>query len=220
MKSNNTAPGRSALVVVDMQRYYLDSASSYHRYFSSLYPGCMDYLLNRARDIVVPNIQKLIRFFENSSQNIIYLLLCGEADDRVDLHHAFRETWDKGRESGYDNIYPLRSDPWSSVIDPLAPPPGSSLVYKTTYSAFTSSPIHSLLKDLGITTLVFTGLATSQCVETTARDASDHNYEVILIEDALADYDEFSHSISLYNSQAVCGGIIFETDEYIRYLER
>jgi nicotinamidase-related amidase len=63
---------------------------------------------------------------------------------------------------------------------------------------------------------VFTGLSTSQCVETTARDASERGYHIVHIEDAQADYDELSHASSLYSSQGVCGGFIMTAEEYIR----
>ena len=59
-------------------------------------------------------------------------------------------------------------------------------------------------------------MSTSQCVETTARDASDRGYHVIHIEDAQADYDEVSHTHSLCSSQGVCGGYIVNTEDVIR----
>jgi nicotinamidase-related amidase len=68
---------------------------------------------------------------------------------------------------------------------------------------------------MDVGTLVFTGLATSQCVETTARDASDRGFRVVHVEDAQADYDEISHTSSLYSSQGVCGGIIVTTEEFM-----
>ena len=41
---------RTALVVVDMQNYYLDPAADFTRYFESLSPGCMSYISRRCRD--------------------------------------------------------------------------------------------------------------------------------------------------------------------------
>ena len=63
--------------------------------------------------------------------------------------------------------------------------------------------------------LVFVGLATSQCVDTTARDAADRGYTVIHIEDGQADYNEMFHNASLFASRGVCGGLLYETDEYL-----
>ena len=63
--------------------------------------------------------------------------------------------------------------------------------------------------------LIFTGLATSQCVETTARDASDFGYSIIHIEDAQADYREVEHKCSLFSSASVCGNWITSANYFI-----
>ncbi|HPA70953.1 MAG TPA: isochorismatase family cysteine hydrolase [Spirochaetota bacterium] len=206
---------RTALVVVDMQNYYLDPAADFTRYFESLSPGCMSYISRRCRDVVVPNIVRLIRFFRDREREIIYLGLCGTDPERKDLHRFFRESWLKGGEAGFPDIYPLAHHPMAAVIDELHPAPGDDFITKTTFSAFSSTDIEARLKRRGIGELVFTGLATSQCVETTARDASDRGFRVVQIEDAQADYDEATHGASLFSSQGVCGGIIMTADEYL-----
>jgi len=213
-------PENSALVIVDMQWYYLNRESSYCRYFEHLWPDSMSYIFERCQSTVIPNTLKLIDFFHTHDSHIIYLRLCGEDPERNDLHRFFKETFQKGRDLGFDNIYPLIDDPASQVIAELKPhDPGEKIteILKTTYSAFTSSQFEKFLRDKGIVTLVCTGLATSQCVETTARDASDRGFEIIHIEDAQADYDEISHNSSLYSSQGVCGGRIFDTESFITY---
>lgn len=204
MLSKNTA-----LIIVDMQWYYLSEASSYCKYFSYLWPDSMSYILERCTDIVIPNIQRLINYFHDNGCHVIYLRLCGTDPERKDIHRFFKETFDRGKELGFHDIYPLEDDPASRVVDALKPDseyPGTTVITKTTYSAFTSSNIEEILKKKEISTLVFTGLATSQCVDTTARDASDRGINVIHIEDAQADYDEIGHTSSLYSSQGVCGG--------------
>ena len=103
----------------------------------------------------------------------------------------------------------------ADVIEEIAPAAEDHIFNKTTFSPFSSTGIMEHLRTSGITRLVFTGLATSQCVETTARDASDMGIEIIHIEDAQADYDESTHMASLYSSRGVCGGNIYSTDEFI-----
>ena len=207
--------GETGLIIVDMQNYYLLQESSYFRYFDSLYPGSLDYIHARCRNTVVPNIVRLINLFRDNHDEILYLRLCGKKKDRSDLHRYFRETWDQGRRKGYDDVYPLSSDHMADVIKEIAPVSGDHVFNKTTFSPFTSTGIMEQLRVLGITRLVFTGLATSQCVETTARDASDLGIDVIHIEDAQADYDESTHMASLYSSRGVCGGNIYGTDDFI-----
>lgn len=117
--------------------------------------------------------------------------------------------------AGFDGVYPLADEPNAAVIDPIRPLADETVIDKTTFSPFTSTGIDGILRETGISTLLFAGLATSQCVETTARDASDRGYRVIHIEDAQADYDEASHIHSLCSSQGVCGGHIVSTEDIV-----
>jgi biuret amidohydrolase len=212
-------PNRFALMIVDMQRYYLEPESDYCRYFESLRPGSLDYILARCRTTVIPNIMELRGLCSRRDLPVIYLRLSGTEPGREDLHRFFRETWEAGRAQGFADVYPLRADPWSHVIAALAPAPGDTVICKTTYSPFSSTDIAETLDVLGVTGLVMTGLATSQCVETTARDASDRGYEIVHVEDAQADYDEMTHHASLYSSRGVCGGTIVGTRDFIEHHE-
>ena len=206
----------TALIIVDMQRYFLCRDSSYFRFFDYIKPGCLDYIHERCNSIVIPNIRQLTELFSEKNQPVIYLRLCGLKEDRNDLHRFFRETYLRGGKFGYDNIYPLSHDPMSDIIEKIRPTENDIIIDKTTFSPFTSTDINTILLSMGIRSLLFTGIATSQCVETTARDASDYGYTTTHIHDAQADYDELTHNSSLYSSQAVCGGKIVETASFFR----
>ncbi len=207
----------TALVVVDMQKYYLRPESDFQRYCEARRPGCMAYISRRANSLVVPNVARLIEAFRASAAPLIFLKLCSRDPEREDLHRFFRETWSAARTHGFRNVYPLFDQPMADVVDELAPleREGEAVIEKRTFSGFTESELHDHLRSLGVTRLIFTGLATSQCVETTARDASDRGYEIVHIEDAQADYDEQMHFASLYSSQAVCGGDVRRTLEFL-----
>ncbi len=213
--------GQPALVVVDMQNYYLQKNSSYYRYFNRINPGCLDYIHERCEKTVIPAIVRLLKAFRKNKLSVVYLRLCSTRSDRGDLHRFFRETWLRGAEQGFEDIYPLADDHYAQVVNELTPLPGDTVIEKTTYSPFTSTSINEVLAGMKVTALVMTGLATSQCVETTARDGSDHGYEIIQVEDGQADYDELSHTSSLFSSQSVCGGLILSSDLFIKnYLDQ
>jgi len=209
--------GKTAYVIVDMQKYYLYDFSPYRLYFNRIQPGCLDYLSERCSKIVIPNILKILKYCHEKDIPVLYLRLCGKAQDRSDLHRFFRETHEKGKKNGFDNVYPLKNDSMADIIDELEPANHDIIIDKTTFSAFTSSSILTVLKEINIETLIFSGLATSQCVETTARDASDHGFKVIHVEDTQADYDAVSHNSSLFSSQSVCGGMVFSTEQILSY---
>ena len=195
-----------ALVVVDMQRYYLEAESAFSKFYSHLEPGGLDYIRLRCQNIVIPNIARFLCAFRQAKWPVAYLRLCGLAEDRSDLHRTFAQIHREAELFGFPGLYPLRSDPFSKVTPALAPAKGEHQFCKTTYSAFTSAPeFEHFLRRSGRRTLVFTGLATSQCVETTARDAADRDFRVLLVDDAQADYSETSHRASLCSSQSICG---------------
>ena len=211
-------PSDCALVVVDLQRYYVEVESSFSRYSQMRYPGVMDYILGRCTDLVLPNVGRLLAACREGGYPVVFLRLCGEQEDRSDLHPHFRDLHRAGLARGFADIYPLRSDPWSDVSPRIAPVDGEQVFCKTTYSAFTSSGIDAWLRQRSVRKLIFTGLATSQCVETTARDAADRAYSIFHVDDALADYEDITHRASLFASRAVCGGGLCNTEAVLAAL--
>ena len=206
------------LVVVDMQRYYLEPESDFCRFHESQDLGGTQYIRNRARTTVIPNITLLLDAWRDNMWPVFYLRLCGVAEDRSDLHRFFRSVSESGSRNGFPAMYPVASDPMSAVTPELAPETGDAVFTKTTFSGFSSGHFAEGLIDSGVKDLVFTGLATSQCVETTARDASDRGYRVIQVEDAQADYSESTHRMSLMASRGVCGGAILSTDTVLDHI--
>ena len=63
------------------------------------------------------------------------------------------------------------------------------------------------MRNLGITTLVIGGVVTNVCVETTARDASDLGYGVMLVDDACTAHSPESHEASLLSFQGPFGRV-------------
>ncbi|MDF1751208.1 MAG: cysteine hydrolase [Verrucomicrobiales bacterium] len=208
-------PSKPVLIVVDLQRYYIDPESNFRRYPESRDPAAFQYIEQRCRDIVVPNVKKLLAHFRDHDWPVVFLRLCGQNPDRSDLHHSFRQSNEVAEAAGYPGIYPLADEPMADVVPDAAPLKGELVLDKVTFSGFTSSDIEDVLIRLDASELVFCGLATSQCVDTTARDAADRGYPVIHVEDAQADYSEMSHQTSLYASQGVCGGCVYSTEEVI-----
>jgi nicotinamidase-related amidase len=83
------------------------------------------------------------------------------------------------------------------IIAELKPQRGELIIDKNSSSPFNGTGIDQLLRNLGINTLVVTGMATDMCVETTSRDAADRGYKVIAVEDAVATFVEQHHYAAL-----------------------
>ncbi|WP_174292683.1 pyrimidine utilization protein B [Sphingomonas bacterium] len=70
------------------------------------------------------------------------------------------------------------------LVDALKPQPGDLRVHKTRYSAFFNSQLDSVLRSRGIRNIVFVGIASNVCVESTLRDGFHLEYFGVMLEDA------------------------------------
>ncbi|MEV4007964.1 isochorismatase family protein [Actinomadura sp. NPDC049753] len=87
--------------------------------------------------------------------------------------------------------------PAGSELAPGLQAPGDIVVVKRTIGAFHGTDLHERLRERGITTLVFGGLVTTMGVESTARVASDHGYELEFVADAMSDRTAEEHDFAV-----------------------
>lgn len=94
------------------------------------------------------------------------------------------------------------------IVDALAPQPGDIRVHKTRYSAFFNSQLDSILRARGIRNLVFVGIATNVCVESTLRDGFHLEYFGVMLEDATHHLGpEFLQKATVYNIETFFGWV-------------
>ncbi|MER5307347.1 isochorismatase family protein [Streptomyces sp. NPDC002773] len=89
-----------------------------------------------------------------------------------------------------------RQPPGSDLVPDLVED-GDPVVVKRTIGGFQDTGLHELLSTLGATTLVLGGIATNLGVESTARAASDHGYELVFAEDAMSALTADEHHASV-----------------------
>jgi len=88
---------------------------------------------------------------------------------------------------GEKNIGSLIRGTWNTeFIDELKPQPGDIAVEKKTYGGFQDTDLELILRNLEVDTLIFTGLATHMCLESTLREAFMRGFRVFLIKDCTA----------------------------------
>jgi nicotinamidase-related amidase len=85
--------------------------------------------------------------------------------------------------------------PATQIDDRIAPAEGEIVVRKSRVGAFSTTDLDAQLRSRGIDTLVLTGIATSGVVLSTLRDASDHDYRLIVLEDGCFDADPEVHRV-------------------------
>ena len=92
--------------------------------------------------------------------------------------------------------------PWV-VIDPqLGRLDSEPLIEKQWASAFHKTDLDQQLKSLGVDSLVITGLTTSGCVRATAVDGLQHEFQVVIAEEAVGDRNQDAHKANLFDLDA------------------
>lgn len=100
-----------------------------------------------------------------------------------------------------------------ALIDALQPMPGDIIIEKPRYSAFFNTNLDSMLRSRGIRNLVFTGIATNVCVESTLRDGFFLEYFGIVLDDATHQAGpDFVKQASLYNIETFFGWVSSTAD--------
>ena len=90
---------------------------------------------------------------------------------------------------------------------PLAPRPDDLIVDKLTSGAFTASLLDHALRNMGIRSVVITGLLTDACVFGTARAAAELGYNSLLCEDACGTYTQRAHDEALLMHARIFGRV-------------
>jgi nicotinamidase-related amidase len=91
-----------------------------------------------------------------------------------------------------------RADDWAELMPELHPEAeGTILVTKQTWGAFHATDLDERLRENRVTQIVLAGIATSAGVESTARAAHEHGYNVTVATDAVADFDPVNHEHSV-----------------------
>ena len=161
---------RSTLLILDMQRYFLDPDS--HAYVPSA-------------PTILANLVQLRDIFLRYGYHII-------------LTRHLNTPQNAGMMSRRWNDLILEDDPMSEIAAELVHP-DIPIVPKHQYDAFFKTGLHRMLQDREIDQVVITGVMTHLCVETTARSAFMKGYTVWLPVDGTATYNEDFHRASLMN---------------------
>lgn len=194
-----------ALVVVDMQYASACRTTGLGKWLTDHGRADEgDYRFSRIERLVVPNIARLLDAFRSRDLPRIFVRLGSQLAGCGDIAPYLRSL-----EHDFGNVSGARE---FEFLDELAPGPGEPVITKLSASAFTSSGIDALLRNLSLSTLVFAGVSTSQCVDLTARDAVDRGYRCVIVSDAVAeDVPEF-HEATLEQFQAMYGAVMATAD--------
>jgi biuret amidohydrolase len=173
-------PSHAALVVIDMQRDFIEPG------------GFGDTLGNDVSRLkaIVPTVAALIGLFRAHSLPIIHTREA-HRPDLSDCPPAKRLRGAPGLrigDTGAMGRILIAGEPGNAILPELAPMPGEVAIDKPGKGMFWATGLHERLQAMGITQLVFAGVTTEVCVQTSMREANDRGYDCLLIEDATESY--------------------------------
>jgi len=182
---------KSAFLIVDMQNDFLHRDGSFS-HFAREHPEAkidMPFLIG-----TIPNVKRLADAFRTAGRPVVYLAHVLKPD----YSDAAFPYWRVGIEPGSGNRTHCVEGTWGAqIIDDLKPQEGEHLVVKRGFGGFSNTPLDTVLRNLGVTTCVVSGLTSCVCVSTTVRGGVEYNYRMILVGDAVAEVDRVTHEAEL-----------------------
>jgi nicotinamidase-related amidase len=206
----------SAMIVVDMQNDFCHPAGWLAHIGVDVAPA--------RRPIAL--LRRLLPALRAAAVPIVWLNW-GNRPDRLNLPpsliHVYKPT---GEGVGLGDPLPgrgapvLEKDSWAaSVVDELDIAPADISVDKYRMSGFWDTPLDSILRNLGIRTLLFGGVNADQCVACTLQDANFLGYDCVLVEDCTATTSpDYCLQATLYNVRQIFG-FVARSDDLLAGLE-
>ena len=181
-------PGNSALLVIDMQKFFLNHES---------------LTFTEGGLAIVENISDLIQTYRRYHLPVIYTC---HVHKSAQMDGGIMSWWWKG--------ICLEGTEESQVFGEIKPLPEEKIVFKHRYSGFYNTDLEIVLRCLGVKDLIITGIMTNLCCESTVRDAYFRDYRVFFLLDATGSVNEDLHLASLKNI-AFGFGYVTETSEVL-----
>lgn len=207
---------RTAILVVDMQNDFCHA------------DGWLAHIgvdIGPART-PIPPLQTLLPALRDAAVPVIWVNWGNRADKANLAPNVLHVYNPHGDGAGIGDPLPgrastqvLQAGSWSvQVVDELSPVPGDIHVDKYSMSGFHDTVLDSVLRNLGITTLLFAGVNADQCVLCTLQDANFKGYDCLLLEDCSATTSpRFCWDATLYNVRQ-CFGFVFGSAELLAEL--
>ncbi len=198
-----------ALIVIDMQRDFAEPG------------GFGESLGNDVSRIakIVPDVKRLIEGFRKAGLPVIHTMEC-HRPDLSDLPPAKRDRGNPslriGDEGPMGRIL-IAGESGTAILPELAPIDDEVVIEKPGKGAFYATDLGEILQQRGITQLLFAGITTEVCVQTTMREANDRGYECLLAEEATESYfPEFkAAAIAMIRAQGAIVGWTAHVDDIL-----
>ncbi len=172
--------GKTALVIIDMQRDFIEPG------------GFGETLGNNVALLaaIVPASKAVLEAWRKAGGLVVHTREAHDAD-LADCPPAKRNRGNPslriGDEGPMGRIL-VKGEPGNQIIPELAPMPGEIVIDKPGKGAFHATPLSNLLQQAGVEKLIFMGVTTEVCVQTSMREANDRGFDCLLLEDCTESY--------------------------------
>jgi nicotinamidase-related amidase len=194
----------TALLVVDMQ--YFDAHPDWGEGRTAKELGVAHHFDSYFAQIqaIIPRIQQLLGLFRSKAMEVIHIRVSELTADSRDV----------GRKQLVRGFIVPSNSREADFLDELVPVNDELIINKSSSGVFPVTNLDRLLRNMGITTLVFTGTSTNGCVESAVRDAVDLGYDVVVVSDACAAGTLETHELALCCMEGALTRIL-STDEVV-----
>jgi nicotinamidase-related amidase len=203
---------KTALLVVDIQRVFVerptgDNLPEEKRQFAERWKHFFD----KIDEVVIPNNQRILKTFRGKNMDVAFAKIQSQRKDGRDRSLVQKAT-------GFNELLLPPGSRESEIMPQITPIEDEIVVCKTTDSAITGTTLRLMLSNMGIDTVVVTGVFTDQCVSGTVRSLADESFKVWLIEDAcMAATEELQkHELTVLNN-IYCH--VINTEELLEAME-
>lgn len=198
-----------ALIVIDMQRDFTEPGG---------FGASLGNDVSRITKIV-PDVKRLIAGFRHAGLPVIHTMECHKPD-LSDLPPAKRSRGNPSLrigDKGPMGRILIAGEPGTAILPELAPIDGEIVIEKPGKGAFYATELGDILNHKDIKQLVFAGVTTEVCVQTTMREANDRGYECLLAEEATESYfPEFkAAAIAMIRAQGAIVGWTAHVDDIL-----
>jgi ureidoacrylate peracid hydrolase len=188
------APGRTALLVIDLQNDFIHPAGWAARHGADC----------RQVRRVVPFVNQIVLDARRAAARIAYVLM--EHGPDIDLPNYRARYAERGME---DDIL-CRAGGWGAALDDAISPPQADdiVIRRHNYDGFANTALDGLLRGRGVETCVATGVVTNLCVQTTIHHAFALGYYVAVASDCVAATTSEAHEAALDTFRRFFGPVL------------
>ena len=195
---------QDALIIIDVQACFVKPSDASDPATIGL--DIQDFF-KRVDTQVIPNIQLLLEAFRAANKAIFFAEMGSLKPDGSDLSFHMRRINEASLSSSGQVVMPYLDDRDARTDERIKPIDGETVIRKNTTGTVACSSLAEDLRSRGCTSIAVTGLVTDCCVGQTARELSDRDFEVTLVEDACASNSSSLHFSTIESFKSFHGDV-------------